>query len=85
MAQGLLKNAGLLRSEDFDFSKTKTVRLASERIAPDLWHQVYLVTFLKRSGETVQAIAVHNASLEECSMTGVDLFVVTMHLSSHES
>lgn len=82
MAQGLLKNAGLLRNEDIDFSKTTTKRLASERVGKDLWRQVYLVTFVKHSGESIQAIAIHDASAEECSMTGVDLYVVSEHLNS---
>jgi hypothetical protein len=77
MAQGLLKNAGLLKNEEIDFARTKTVQLASEKIGSDLWHQVYLVTFFKKSGETIRAIAVHDASKEECSITGVTLYVIS--------
>ena len=82
MAQSLLKNNGVLRSEEIDSLKTKTTRLASERLNSDLWHQVYLVTFVKRSGENIQAIVVHDASLEECSMTGVQVFLVSKRLES---
>ena len=67
-----LKNAGLADNSSIDFSKTKTVRLASEKIGKDLWHQVYDVTFTKKSGDPVEAIAVHDASQEECSMSGVE-------------
>jgi hypothetical protein len=35
-----LKNAGLADNNSIDFSKTKTVRLASEKTGKDLWHQV---------------------------------------------
>jgi hypothetical protein len=80
MAFVQLKNAGLADNQSIDFSKTKTVRIASEQIGKDLWHQVYLVTYFKKSSETIKAIAVHNASSEECSMTGVDVFVVSKHL-----
>jgi hypothetical protein len=76
-----LKNAGLADNSSIDFSKTKTVRLASEKIGKDLWHQVYDVTFTKKSGESVEAIAVHDASQEECSMSGVEVFVVSKHLN----
>lgn len=76
-----LKNAGLADNSNIDFSKTKTSRLASEKIGKDLWHQVYRVTFTKKSGETIEAIAVHDASLEECSMSGVEVFVVSSHLN----
>jgi hypothetical protein len=82
LAQGLLKNAGLLKNQDVDFSKTKTIRLASESLGKDLWHQVYLVTFFKQGGGAIEAIVLHNASQEECSMTGVHVFVVSERLDS---
>jgi len=77
-----MKNAGLIKPQDIDPSKTRTERLASEKIGKDLWHQVYLVSFTMKSGETVQAIAVHDASNEECSMSGADVFVISKHLGS---
>ena len=76
-----LKNAGLTDNSSIDFSKTKTVRIASEKVGKDLWHQVYHVTFTKKSGDAIDAIAVHDASQEECSMTGVEVFVVSKHLN----
>jgi hypothetical protein len=76
-----LKNAGLADNYSVDFSKTKTERLASEKVGKDLWHQVYHVTFTKKSGDAIDAIAVHDASQEECSMTGVEVFVVSRHLN----
>jgi hypothetical protein len=81
MTFGHLKNAGLVDNVSVDFSKTKTVRLASEKISKDLWHQVYHVTFTKTSGEVIEAIAIHDASSEECSMTGVEVFVISRHLN----
>jgi len=78
----LLKNAGITDNGKVDFSKTKTVRVASEKIGNDLWHQVYDVVYTEHSGRTIEAIAVHDASQEECSMTGVDLYVVSQRLSS---
>ncbi len=81
MAFVQMKNAGLADNASIDSSKTKTVRLASEKRGKDLWHQVYDVTFTKKSGEVLEAIAVHDASSEECSMTGVEVFVVSKHLN----
>ena len=81
MTFGHLKNAGLVDNVSVDFSKTKTVRLASEKISKNLWHQVYHVTFTKTSGEVIEAIAIHDASSEECSMTGVEVFVISRHLN----
>jgi hypothetical protein len=76
-----LKNAGLVDNNSIDFSKTKTSRLASEKVGKGLWRQVYDVTFTKKSGDRIEAIAVHDASLEECSMSGVEVFVVSSHLN----
>ncbi len=81
MALVHMKNAGLLDGKDLDGSKTKTVRIASEKTGKDLWHQVYDVKFLKKSGEPLEAIAIHDASLEECSMSGVEVLVVSKHLN----
>jgi hypothetical protein len=78
-----LKNAGLLDNGDIDWStKTniRTVRIASEKIGKDLWHQVYDVTFKKTSGETLEALVVHDASFEECSMTSPDVYIVSKHI-----
>ena len=80
MTFGHMKNAGLVDNSSIDFSKTKTIRLASQKIGKDLWHQVYEVTYTKKSGETIEAIAIHDASSEECSMTGVDVYVISRHL-----
>jgi hypothetical protein len=80
MAFALLKNQGIANDQKIDFSKTKTVRLASEKTGKDLYHQVYDVTFTEYSGRTIEAIAVHDASYVECSMTGVELFVVSQRL-----
>jgi hypothetical protein len=84
MAFVLLKNAGITNNENIDFSKTTTVRLASEKTGKDLYHQVYDVTFTEYSGRKIEGIVVHDASQEECSMTGVELFVVSYHLSSED-
>ena len=77
MARTSLTNAGLLDKSEIDFAKTKTIQLASEKVGKDLWHQVYFVTFFKRSGDKIQAVVVHDASIEECSMTGVKVYVVS--------
>jgi hypothetical protein len=75
-----LKNAGITDNEKLDFTKTKTVRLASERIGKDLFRQIHHVTFSEKTGNTIEVITVNNASSEECSMSGVDVFVISKHL-----
>ena len=80
MALALLQNAGMTDSGKIDLSKSKTVRLASQKIGKDLYRQVYDVTFTEYSGRQIEAIAMHEASNEECSMSGVKLFVISQRL-----
>jgi len=75
-----LKNAGLTNNEKLDFTKTKTVRLASEKIGKDLYRQVHFVVFTERAGTTIEVITSNEASNEECSMSGVEVFVISRRL-----
>ncbi|RQR33945.1 MULTISPECIES: hypothetical protein [unclassified Burkholderia] len=80
MAFVKLKNAGLTDNDKLDFNKTKTVRLASERIGNDLYRQVHHVVFTEKSGETIEVITASDASREECSMSDVEVFVISRRL-----
>ncbi len=75
-----LKNAGLTNNEKLDFTKTITMRLASEKIAEDLYIQVHHVVFTEKSGNKIEVITRNEASNEECSMSGVDVFVISKKL-----
>ena len=75
-----LKNAGLTDNDRLEFSKTKTTRLASEQIGSDLFRQVHRVVFSEKSGSVIEVITVNDASREECSMSGVDVFLVSKRL-----
>jgi hypothetical protein len=72
-----LKNAGITDNEKVDFTKTKTIRLASEIRGKDLHRQIHQVTFFEKSGSTIQVITSNDVSSEECSMSGVDVYVVS--------
>ena len=80
-----LKNAGLTDNNRLDFTKTKTIRLASEKIGKDLYRQIYYIIFTEKSGNTIAVITINEASNEECSMSGVDVFVVSQHLGNGTS
>ena len=80
MAFAQLKNSHITDNSKVDFTKTKTVRLASEKIGEDLYRQIHHVTFTEKSGKTIEVITVNDASNIECSMSDVDVFVVTEHL-----
>jgi hypothetical protein len=83
MAFSELKNAGLVDNYNLDFTKTKITRLASELIGKDVYRQVHLVRFLKKSGEYIDAITVNEASHQECSISAVDVYVVSKRLGNY--
>jgi hypothetical protein len=83
MAFASLKNARLLSSDNVDFSKTRVVRLASETIGKNLYRQVHDVEFTTKFGDTAEVITRNDASNDECSMSAVDLYVVSKHLGGH--
>lgn len=74
---------GITDNNKLNFLKTKTVRLASEKIGNNLYRQIHYVTFTEKSGNTIQVITVNDASNEECSMSNVDVFVISRYLG-HE-
>jgi hypothetical protein len=82
MAFVQLKNDGITDNSKLDFNKTKTTRLASERIGRDLFRQVHRITFSETSGKTIEVITVNDASNDECSMSSVDVYVVGKHLGA---
>ena len=75
-----LKNAGLTNNDKIDFTKTTTVRLASEKIGKNLYRQIHFVVFTERAGGTIEVITNNDASNEECSMSGVEIYVVSKRL-----
>lgn len=80
MAHAHLKNAGLIENSKVDFSKTKVVRLASEKVGADLYRQIHRVVFTEKAGSTIEVITSNEASNQECSMSGVEVFVISRQL-----
>lgn len=80
MAVVHLQNAGLIVSGQIDPAKTRVKRLASERIARNRYRQVHLVSLTSTEAESLSAITVNEASLQECSLSPVDVYVVSRHL-----
>jgi hypothetical protein len=75
-----LQAIGLVKAEELDTSRTKTIRLASEQVAPDRYRQIHETVFVKKSGATVRVITSSLASSAECSESGVEVFVVSKHV-----
>ena len=76
-----LKNEGLINNTDIDLDKTLVKRIASEEIRKDLYRQVHEVNFHKKIGTQIKVITVNNASQEECSMSSVEIFLVSKGIS----
>jgi len=75
-----LFEAGLVERNQIDASKTKVIRLASEKIGNDLYRQIHQITFYKKTGESIEVITSNEVSSEECSVSAVKVFVVSRHL-----
>ena len=75
-----LKNAGLLDPAQLDESKTTSTRVASEARPRGLYHQVYRIQLVARSGQAFELIAIADASRDECSMGDVTVYVVARKL-----
>ncbi len=72
-----LKNTGLTDNDMIDFAKTKTKRLASKKIGKYLYVQMNFVVFTEKAGKKIQVITKNEASTEECSMSQVEVFVIS--------
>ncbi len=83
MAFTWLKNAALVSNEDLDFKRTEVVEIASEKIGKDLYRQIHRVRFYKRNSDTLDVITVNNASHDECSMSGVDVYLISRKLGDY--
>lgn len=75
-----LQAAGVVRSADLDLQRTRTVRLASELESAGRYRQIHETTFFTKSGQKVRVITSSLASAEECSESGVEVFVISKHL-----
>ncbi|MCC8400847.1 hypothetical protein LJ655_02870 [Paraburkholderia sp. MMS20-SJTN17] len=90
VAEGRLRNEGIIDPTKIDHSKTMAVRLASEKIGKDrfygkdLYREVYHITYYENSGKQVSVITVNDAGWSECSMSGVEVFLVSQHMGPVE-
>ena len=67
----------MLDGSKLSYEKTTTNRIASEKIGTDLYRQVHMIQFVETSGVKINAITVNDASSEECSMSKVDVYVIS--------
>ena len=75
-----LKSAGLLNGDDVDLRRTKTVRLASEKISRNRYRQIHDIIFFEKNGRKIEVIANSIVSAEECSESSVQIFLISGRL-----
>jgi hypothetical protein len=85
MAFTHLKNAGWIKPDSLDTSKTTVTRLASEKLRKNLYRQVHLVKFTQLSGEELSAITVNEVSWDECSMSKGDVYLINQRHGDYSS
>ena len=72
---------GIVDIKNLDESKTKITLLASEKKAKDLYTQIYHFIFYDKKGNTYEIITNSDASYEECSMSEVDVYLISKLIS----
>ncbi|WP_241609438.1 hypothetical protein [Rosenbergiella australiborealis] len=77
MTEGWMKNSGIVDITNLDESKTEYLLLASEKKAKDLYIQVYHFKFYSKSGQSYEVITTSNSSSEECSLGGVNSYLIS--------
>jgi hypothetical protein len=78
-----LKNAGITDPTKLDETKTRAVRIASEKVGKDLWRDVYDITFYEHGGRSFEVITSSEAGSVECSMSDPVVWVVSQKLGEH--
>lgn len=82
MAFVKLKNAGKVDNTKVDFSKTLVERLVSKKTAGTRYSQVHSVTFFLKGGQVLRTFTVSDATVEECSMGDVDVYLNIENINS---
>ncbi|MGF6290245.1 hypothetical protein [Paraburkholderia youngii] len=84
VAQMAVRKTDIL-SLDFDATKTKAVRLASEKIGKyedgeQKWRGVYQITFEERNGNKIKLVAVYEIGELECTLRDEQFLIVSKQL-----
>ena len=77
ISEGWLKKAGIVDIINLDESKTKITLLASEKKAKGLYTQIYHFIFYDSIGNSYEIITNSDASYKECSMSDVDIYLIS--------
>ncbi len=80
MALVQLKNDGALDPATLDQTAAKATLLAAQPAGRGVYKEIYDITYREKGGRTVEVLTASEASNEECSMSAVDVWVISKHL-----
>lgn len=80
MALATLKNAGVTDPKSIIHDSIKAILLAAEPVGRGVYKEVYDITYRERNGRIIEVVTLNNASDEECSLSNVDVLIVSKHL-----
>ncbi len=80
MAMVYLKNAGIAEPTKLDEGATKATMLAAQSIGKGVYKEIYDIVFREKTGKLVEVVTSNEASEVECSLTAVDVYVVSRRL-----
>ena len=81
ISESWLQREGIVDIKNLDEPKTKSTLLASEKKAKGLYTQIYHFIFYDAIGNSYETITNNDASYEECSMSGVDVYLIPRSVS----
>ncbi len=82
MTEVYLQNAGIVKIDQLDESKTKAIPIAYQKIGKDLYRQVFDITLYAKSGQSFHVVTVSSASSTECSISDVTTYLVSRKLTA---
>jgi hypothetical protein len=85
MAMVYMKNLGITDPTRLDESKTQAALLASEPGRNGLFRQIYDISFVEHSGKRIEVITSNDASLQECSMGSVTVYIVSRKIEEQDA
>ncbi|WP_017345897.1 hypothetical protein [Pantoea sp. A4] len=77
ITEGWLKNAGIIDIPDLDESKTEVTLLVSQKNHHHIYTNIFRFVFHAKDGRTFEVITQNLASEDECSISGVNSYLVS--------
>lgn len=75
-----LRNAGITDPTKIDEHATRATLLAAEPVGKGIYKEIYDIAYREKTGKLIEVITSNEASNEECSLSDVDMSVVSHHL-----